>query len=333
MAPELDVGMSMGMGIGVGMMPMGLMGMDGGASSSFSTAYLCGLPTTDGLPIDDLLDFSNQDDLFDSTVPGYAAESHQSHHPLPSHGSAAPAVGSFDTSGSNLSTFSDDLYVPSEEAAELEWLSKFVDDSFADVPFPSSPGGCGNGLETIPSSISGGLRGDPSAIPGRARSKRSRAPAAALQHPTSTWSTPEPPQPSAFSMSPTSSSSSLLEFPPCSATSKLKAAAAACGGRKKEMAAGPGMESGVRRCTHCSSEKTPQWRSGPLGPKTLWPVCLQIRPPGVPPCSQPYLCVHQTLQLPPQSHGAPPTEGAHPPPPRRWVRCNVALLAAGAALP
>ncbi|CAA6656149.1 unnamed protein product [Spirodela intermedia] len=74
-------------------------------------------------------------------------------------------------------------------------------------------------------------------------------------------------------MSPTSSSSSLLEFPPCSATSKLKAAAAACGGRKKEMAAGPGMESGVRRCTHCSSEKTPQWRSGPLGPKTLCNAC------------------------------------------------------------
>lgn len=112
MAPELDVGMGMGMGIGVGMMPMGIMGMDGGASSSFSTAYLRSLPTTDGLPIDDLLDFSNQDDLFDSTVPGYAVESHQSHHPLPSHESAAPAVGSFDTCGSNLSTFSDDLYVP-----------------------------------------------------------------------------------------------------------------------------------------------------------------------------------------------------------------------------
>jgi hypothetical protein len=30
---------------------------------------------------------------------------------------------------------------------------------------------------------------------------------------------------------------------------------------------------GVRRCTHCASEKTPQWRAGPLGPKTLCNAC------------------------------------------------------------
>jgi hypothetical protein len=30
---------------------------------------------------------------------------------------------------------------------------------------------------------------------------------------------------------------------------------------------------GVRRCTHCASEKTPQWRTGPLGPKTLCNAC------------------------------------------------------------
>lgn len=28
-----------------------------------------------------------------------------------------------------------------------------------------------------------------------------------------------------------------------------------------------------RRCTHCASEKTPQWRTGPLGPKTLCNAC------------------------------------------------------------
>ncbi|KAK7350379.1 hypothetical protein VNO77_08934 [Canavalia gladiata] len=32
-------------------------------------------------------------------------------------------------------------------------------------------------------------------------------------------------------------------------------------------------DGGVRRCTHCASEKTPQWRSGPLGPKTLCNAC------------------------------------------------------------
>ena len=50
------------------------------------------------------------------------------------------------------------------------------------------------------------------------------------------------------------------------------------GSRSKKSPAGPGGEvgmdeGGVRRCTHCASEKTPQWRSGPLGPKTLCNAC------------------------------------------------------------
>ncbi|GMY19357.1 GATA transcription factor 4 [Fagus crenata] len=31
----------------------------------------------------------------------------------------------------------------------------------------------------------------------------------------------------------------------------------------------PEAEGKIRRCTHCASEKTPQWRMGPMGPKTL----------------------------------------------------------------
>uniref|UniRef100_A0A2N9G259 GATA-type domain-containing protein n=1 Tax=Fagus sylvatica TaxID=28930 RepID=A0A2N9G259_FAGSY len=30
---------------------------------------------------------------------------------------------------------------------------------------------------------------------------------------------------------------------------------------------------GVRRCSHCETEDTPQWREGPLGPKTLCNAC------------------------------------------------------------
>jgi hypothetical protein len=29
----------------------------------------------------------------------------------------------------------------------------------------------------------------------------------------------------------------------------------------------------TRRCTHCQVTKTPQWREGPLGPKTLCNAC------------------------------------------------------------
>ncbi|CAA7394845.1 unnamed protein product [Spirodela intermedia] len=28
-----------------------------------------------------------------------------------------------------------------------------------------------------------------------------------------------------------------------------------------------------RRCSHCLSQRTPQWRTGPLGPKTLCNAC------------------------------------------------------------
>ncbi|XP_071698549.1 GATA transcription factor 1-like isoform X2 [Rutidosis leptorrhynchoides] len=34
--------------------------------------------------------------------------------------------------------------------------------------------------------------------------------------------------------------------------------------------AGPGLG---RRCQHCLAEKTPQWRAGPMGPKTLCNAC------------------------------------------------------------
>ncbi|KAI9110916.1 hypothetical protein K1719_018036 [Acacia pycnantha] len=34
-----------------------------------------------------------------------------------------------------------------------------------------------------------------------------------------------------------------------------------------------GKGSVTRRCTHCAADDTPQWRSGPLGPKTLCNAC------------------------------------------------------------
>ena len=45
------------------------------------------------------------------------------------------------------------------------------------------------------------------------------------------------------------------------------------GGGSLSAAAAAGEGGEVRRCTHCASEKTPQWRTGPLGPKTLCNAC------------------------------------------------------------
>ena len=32
----------------------------------------------------------------------------------------------------------------------------------------------------------------------------------------------------------------------------------------------------IRRCTHCATEETPQWREGPEGPRTLCNACGQV---------------------------------------------------------
>lgn len=180
--------------------------------------------TQDLFRIDDLLDFSN-DELFTSsssaaTANTTAIASDTDHLPQAQHQS----FDSFNPS----SDFTGDLCVPSDDVAELEWLSQFVDDSCMDFPANSLAG-------TI-------VRSDTS-LSGRGRSKRSKATNSAAN--TTTWNW-------------TSSESE-------SGNSKQK--------RENHRQSSPSPEGGVRRCTHCASEKTPQWRTGPLGPKTLCNAC------------------------------------------------------------
>ena len=60
------------------------------------------------------------------------------------------------------------------------------------------------------------------------------------------------------SKAPTTASTSSLE------TRKSKPKSKTGGDRGS-----PKAEGEIRRCTHCASEKTLQWRTGPMGPKTL----------------------------------------------------------------
>ncbi|KAG6749327.1 hypothetical protein POTOM_046371 [Populus tomentosa] len=191
-----------------------------------------GLSTTtapDYFHIDDLLDFSN-DDLLDFSNDDLLSSPSSSidHHHLPPPETSSIHHHHFPSSTyinnpSSLSTdFTDHLSVPTDDVAELEWLSQFVEDSFSD--FPS--------IINIPTDTS---------LCNKSRSKRSRA------NTTATSSSPE------------------LET---AVTSKSRL--------KKENNGephSPAEEGTVRRCTHCASEKTPQWRTGPLGPKTLCNAC------------------------------------------------------------
>lgn len=167
--------------------------------------------------------------------------------------------------------------VQTEDAAELEWLSKFVDDSYSDMPNYQSSAHAAMAAAAASAANNGGgsSAGQDScltAAPGRgARSKRSRATAAAA----AAWHSlvPRPP-----SQSSPSSSCSSSDFPSSNKPSGTARPNGSGGGSRGKKSPGPagaevGMEAGVRRCTHCASEKTPQWRTGPLGPKTLCNAC------------------------------------------------------------
>ncbi|ESQ44026.1 hypothetical protein EUTSA_v10006202mg [Eutrema salsugineum] len=188
-----------------------------------------GLSSPDLLRIDDLLDFSN-DEIFSSssTVTSSAASSAaSSENPFNFPSSAS---NSFHTSPPPLLTdFTHDFCVPSDDAAHLEWLSRFVDDSFSD--YPANP-------------LTMTVRPEMS-FTGKPRSRRSRAPAPPV---AGTWA-PMPESELCYSVAKTKPNKKFEAEP---------------------MAADGG---GARRCTHCASEKTPQWRTGPLGPKTLCNAC------------------------------------------------------------
>ncbi|KAH0456794.1 hypothetical protein IEQ34_014701 [Dendrobium chrysotoxum] len=230
------------------------VGMPGGFGPAAAPAYIYGMPAaaeTTTLRVDELLDFSHHD-LFasSSSSSSVAAEANL----LPAAQFAAGHVSNSEYHYPRHASFADDIYIPSDEVAELEWLSKFVEDSFSDVPVQSLAA-----ETTLPNATV--HRADVSNVVRGARSKRSRGVLTVVEsdanhHAASAWSSLTP-------SSSTTSSSSSSDFPTTKGSSRKKLTTG-------ETVADGG---GVRQCTHCASEKTPQWRTGPLGPKTLCNAC------------------------------------------------------------
>lgn len=156
--------------------------------------------------------------------------------------------------------------------AELEWLSNFVEDSFSisaekDLQalqfLSSSKASTITTITTKPQTpetssssetvLNETTRNSPffqpeSPLPGKARSKRSRAA-------PGDWST------------------RLLHLiNPSNDTKPAKTSTS----KKKEGSnsnSNYSSDSSGRKCLHCAAEKTPQWRTGPMGPKTLCNAC------------------------------------------------------------
>ncbi|CAN8318616.1 unnamed protein product [Cochlearia groenlandica] len=194
-----------------------------------------GLSSTELFRIDELLDFSNEDIFVSaSSSSSSPAATSSSSFPLPPPPPPPLHLNHHHSSSADQS-FLHDICIPSDDAAHLEWLSRFVDDSLAD--FPANPiGGTMTSVKTE------------TTFPGKPRSKRSRIPS-----------------PFAGTWSPMPESDQQIHL-----AEKFNPDREISGGGRNHSAEEEGI---MRRCTHCASEKTPQWRTGPLGPKTLCNAC------------------------------------------------------------
>lgn len=201
--------------------------------------------------------------------------------------------------GSAASDLAAELSVPYEDIVQLEWLSTFVEDSFSgggltlgkenlrvdndsshNQFLTSSPVSVVESSSSSSSSSSGGKTMPLSPChrgPQRARSKRPRP---------ATFN----PRPAIQLISPSSSSvenphaSESDNFAESSPMKKIHKPAAGDEQKKTKkikitLPANPTAthhdhpSQAVRKCLHCEITKTPQWRAGPMGPKTLCNAC------------------------------------------------------------
>ncbi|KAF5184035.1 Gata transcription factor [Thalictrum thalictroides] len=168
------------------------------------------------------------------------------------------------------SQLSGDLCVPCDDIAELEWLSNIVEESFSSEDLAKLQLISGMKTEIISETRESQTETNRNnnhpifqsevSVPGKARSKRSRvAPCnwssrLLVISPTTTITT---------TTTTTAASSSESDISSNSGKKTTKVY------KKKENSEhGDG-----RRCLHCATDKTPQWRTGPLGPKTLCNAC------------------------------------------------------------
>ncbi|KAM0938302.1 putative transcription factor C2C2-GATA family [Dioscorea sansibarensis] len=225
--------------------------------------------------VDELLDFPKDDDDDDDDKVLFTVGDENVFDSEPVNSSESSTVATADAGSANSNLASDDacpnflygdLCEPYEELAELEWLSNFVEESFSSEDLEKLHLISGTKVQTEAQTNGNTKHSTPeepglflpeAPVPGKARSKRSRAAASA-------WSS------SLLVLSPstsTSCDSELLVPNNGNATKKQ-------GKKRRETPEKPGLAaSDGRKCLHCATDRTPQWRTGPLGPKTLCNAC------------------------------------------------------------
>lgn len=175
-----------------------------------------------------------------------------------------------------------EIRLPEEnEAAHLEWLSRFVDDCHSEYP-PAFAAMAGKHAACFPmkqlslsATVAVSSLNKKVFIPVKAkRSKRPRR-AGSFWSLSGTSPVSSITTASVFSSSSPSSSysssSSYIFYEPYPSPARVNTPKKR--GRKPKTSITGDGASGERRCMHCGVQKTPQWRAGPLGPKTLCNAC------------------------------------------------------------
>ncbi|KAH7841153.1 hypothetical protein Vadar_026327 [Vaccinium darrowii] len=215
-------------------------------------------PAGEHFAIEDLLNFPNDDVSFANVtldpVTGNSTDSSTVTVDSSFSGGEPQFTGDMGCRSFADAQFSGDLCVPyHDDLAELEWLSNFVEESFSSEDLQKLQIISGVKARPDEGSETGGFqpeeenRNNPIfhpevSVPGKARSKRSRA-------------------------APCNWASRLSVLSP-NATSASKTREG--GGHET---AAPNLHIDGRKCLHCATDKTPQWRTGPMGPKTLCNAC------------------------------------------------------------
>ncbi|GER50313.1 GATA transcription factor 5 [Striga asiatica] len=152
---------------------------------------------------------------------------------------------------------------------DLEWLSQFVDDSTSGLsllcPARNFKPGPNPTKRAQPAQQNRAPR-FPLPIHGKARSSRSRKPS------LRPWALSSLPLTTVDFSSSSHDQSNLSALVLPNFNTEKFSRPEKSRAKKQKRRAEPDCVSG-RRCTHCEVQKTPQWRAGPLGPKTLCNAC------------------------------------------------------------
>ncbi|KAI3415132.1 GATA transcription factor [Psidium guajava] len=252
--------------------------------------------SSDDFLVDDLLDFSNDEGLVQPQE--QEGEERNPKEEGGGEGEAAKLVSSASYSAEERFSAKKDelgplpaseLSVPDDDLADLEWLSHFVDDSFTEFSsqfparLPAEKPRNAQSHQNRSGPDARGLEKPHFATPAQAKSRRSKRARTGGR----VWSLGSPSLTDASSSSCSSSSTSsnspasnwlvstthpVQSFDPLENVvyleSKLPAKKQK---RPAQQASAPAQP--TRRCSHCGVQKTPQWRAGPLGAKTLCNAC------------------------------------------------------------